>query len=76
MKTIDKIITKVGSCYGAPRGRRNVGTKPTDATKVYDCYVRMVTGGYDSGGAYWGLGSPLRVSYTKDLNYIEFYRVS
>ncbi len=54
-------------------GRQNVGNKPTDK-KVYDCYVPM-NGAYDIGGVYWGLGSPLRVSYTKDLTYIKFYRI-
>lgn len=73
MKTIDKIITKVDSKFGAPMGRHNVGTKPTDQ-KVFDCYVPMSDSAYDKGGAYWGIGSPLRVSYTKDLSYIEFYR--
>lgn len=41
--------------------------------KVFDCFVPM-NGAYDKGGAYWGLGRPLRVSYTKDLSYINFYR--
>lgn len=73
MRTIDKIITELSCTYGAPMGRSNVGTRPTNK-KIYDCYVPM-NGAYDRGGAYWGLGSsPLRVSYTKDLSYIEFYR--
>ena len=33
-------------------------------------------GAYDKGGAYWGCGAELRVSYTKDLSFIRFYRVS
>ena len=75
MKTINKIITNVSSKHGSPMGRLNVGTKPKDK-KIYDCYVPMSCyGDYDKGGAYWGLGNPLRVSYTKDLSYIEFYRV-
>lgn len=74
MKTIDKIITKLSCKYGAPMGRANVGTKPSNI-KVYDCYVPMSDGAYDKGGAYWGLGKPLRVSYTKDLTYINFYRI-
>jgi hypothetical protein len=41
---------------------------------VFDCNVPINSGGYDKGGAYWGFGSELRVSYTKDLSYIEFYR--
>jgi hypothetical protein len=71
--TLSKIIYKVSGKYGAPMGRSNVGTRPTDK-KIFDCLVPMPDGCYDAGGVYWGLGKPLRVSYTKDLYYIEFYR--
>lgn len=73
MRTINKIITKVNRKYGAPMGRSNVGKKPENK-KVFDCFVPM-NGAYDTGGAYWGLGSRLRVSYTKDLSYVNFYRM-
>jgi hypothetical protein len=73
MRTIDQIITKVSTRYGAPMGRANRGERPTDK-KIYDCKVPMVDGAYDKGGAYWGIGKELRVSYTKDLSYIRFYR--
>jgi len=72
MRTIDKIITKVDGKYGAPMGRSSIGEKPTDK-KVFDCAVPL-NEGYDKGGAYWGYPSDLRVSYTKDLSYINFYR--
>jgi hypothetical protein len=89
MRTIDKIITKVNGRYGAPMGRPNKGVRPVTITsgpncrivkknqvKIYDCAVPMGgDGAYDKGGAYWGIGKQLRVSYTKDLSYIEFYRV-
>jgi hypothetical protein len=75
--TLAKIITPVGLVGGgAQRGRRCVGTAPTDGTKIYDCQVPL-NGDYDRGGAYWGGGKnsrPLRVRYTRDLEYIEFYR--
>lgn len=75
MKTIDKIITKVDSKFGAPMGRPNVGVRPTN-TRIYDCKVPMSgDGAYDRMGCYFGLGGELRVSYTKDLSYIHFYRV-
>lgn len=88
MRTINKIITPVNSKYGAPMGRANVGSQPITVTsgrnnrivkknqvKVYDCAVPMSSdGAYDKGGAYWGIGRQLRVRYTKDLSYIEFYR--
>ena len=55
-------------------GRSNVGEKPSNK-KVFDCRVPLSgDGAYDSGGAYWGIGRELRVSYTKDLTYIRFYR--
>ncbi len=73
MRTIEKIITKVDTSRGATMGRRNVGEYPGPYVKTYDCYVPM-DGVYDKGGAYWGLGSSLRVRYTKCLTYIEFYR--
>lgn len=75
--TIDKIITDVSSKFGAPMGRFNTQNTRPENKKVYDCYVPMsCCGSYDKGGAYWGLGEPLRVSYTKDLSYVEFYRVN
>lgn len=86
MRTIDKIITKVSGKYGAPMGRRNVGNQPVTITsgphcrifkknqvKVFDCFIPM-SGGYDRGGAYWGLPDNVRVRYTRDLSYVEFYR--
>jgi len=73
MRTINKIITNVDCKYGAPMGRSNVGKPPIDK-KIYDCHVRFVSLAYDFGGAYWGSPANLRVKYTKDLNYIEFYR--
>ena len=91
MRTIDKIISKVNTRYGAPMGRSNVfpqsytivdtGRKflvdntTKESKRIFDCYVPMCDGGYDKGGAYWGIGSPLRVEYTKDLSYVKFYRI-
>lgn len=72
MRTIDKIITEVNCRYGAPLGRHNVGSRPA-SKKIFDCAVPM-NGAYDRGGVYWGLGNQLRVSYTKDMTYIHFYR--
>jgi hypothetical protein len=71
--TINKIITKVSTKFGAPMGRFNVGERPTNK-RIFDCKVPM-NGAYDIGGVYWGLGAELRVSYTKDLEFISFYRV-
>jgi hypothetical protein len=74
MRTIDKIIAKVFTRYDAPMGRANKGELlPNDQRRVYDCSVPL-TEGHNKGGAYWGCGAPLRVKYTKDLSFIEFYR--
>lgn len=56
-------------------GRSNTGTAPTDGTRIFDRAVPMIDGAYDRGGAYWGIGPQLRVKYTRDLSYIEFYRL-
>lgn len=84
-RTIDKIITKVSGKYGAPMGRCDIDKRNTVEVngvtlakfngKVFDCAVPMASDGYDKGGVYWGYGRQLRVSYTKDLSYVHFYRV-
>ena len=83
-------IMKDRDCkYGAPMGRPNVGSQPVvvtrfsgrnvrtckcDQVKVYQRRVPMIDGAYDIGGAYWGIGRPLYVRFTKDLSYVEFFR--
>lgn len=77
MRTIDKIITKCDCKYGAPMGRHSSGSQEQavwSGKKVFDCRVPMIDSYYDRGGAYWGSGGELRVRYTKDLTYVEFYR--
>jgi len=76
MRTIDKIITRVDTSRGAPMGRCNEGTEEdAKGKRVFDCAVPMSSdGAYDCGSAYWGLGKQLRVKYTKDLKFIQFYR--
>ena len=82
---IDVIVYPVDCKYGAPMGRGNTYdesiietikgvpyTKPTG--KIYDRAVPMLDGYYDKGGAYWGSGKQLRVRFTEDLKFIEFYR--
>lgn len=52
----------VDSRYGAPMGRGARGDEYTltaDARPVYLVRCPLNSGGYDSGGAYWGLGEPL-----------------
>lgn len=79
-KMIQKVVYDVDGSRGAPMGRDNVGKRPTDGTRIYDAEVPLSgDGAYDAGGAYWGNNPDskegrLRVSYTKDLSYIQFYR--
>lgn len=65
-------LSKVNSKYGAPMGR---GGLPPDlfatrafgeGAKVKLAQVRINCGGYDNGGAYWGLGLPLYRAYFYD----------
>lgn len=85
---LSEIITPVNTKYGAPMGRANVGKEPVtitrgrngrickcDQVKVYEKRVPLIEG-YDKGGAYWGIGKPLHVRFTKDLSFVEFYRLS
>jgi len=82
-----QILCNVDASRGAPMGRPNVGSQPVqvsrgnagrickcDQTKVYQRRVPMIDGAYDAGGAYWGIGKPLYVRFTKDLSYVEFFR--
>ena len=51
---------KVNSRYGAPMGRVNTGNAPIDDIKTVRVFrVRLDSGGYDDGGAYWGRGQPV-----------------
>lgn len=51
---------KVNSQYGAPMGRRDNGAPAhVDGERLYLRHVPLDSGGYDSGGAYWGIGQRL-----------------
>lgn len=63
--------TKAYSHCGADMGRPNVGDKAK--SRIFDREVPLYSG-YDQGGAYWGIGKPLRVRYTLDLSYARYYR--
>jgi hypothetical protein len=62
--------------YGAPMGRY---TGPdfldVDAGKIHLQRVRLDSGGYDSGGAYWGRGTPLWYAMDQDGN-SRFFRAA
>lgn len=60
---------RVDCKYGAPMGR-HTGTNylETEAGPLYLKRVPINSGGYDSGGAYWGLGQPLYYVEDQDGN--------
>lgn len=59
----------VASRYGAPMGRRQSGYLETDMPRAVRLYrVRLDSGGYDDGGAYWGIGAPLWCAEDDDGN--------
>lgn len=84
------VIDKVNTRYGAPMGRESVMECPVatkyegeyfhmdgkwhDTGKTFDRRVELDSGGYDAGGAYWGRGTELRVTYNEDLTFVRFYR--
>ncbi len=72
-EAFNAIFTNAVSSWGASMGRPNEGTKPANK-RVFNRAVPFVDGAYDKGGAYWGMGKQLRVEYTQDLSYINFYR--
>lgn len=70
----NQILCKVSGKYGAPMGRISAGPTPDTETRVFDRIVHLNAGGYDKGGAYWGIGETLRVRFTADRSFVEFYR--
>ena len=59
----------VSSRYGAPMGR---SSSPVHGNVTLE-QVRLDSGGYDTGGAYWGTGEPLWLAEDEDGNQ-EFLR--
>ena len=59
----------VSSRYGAPLGRREDGHLETRVKRFVRLFrVRINSGGYDDGGAYWGIGEPLFCAIDGDGN--------
>lgn len=62
---------RVSCRYGAPMGRFSVGNLDTSPRSVRLFRVRLDNGGYDDGGAYWGLrpiGQSLWCAIDRDGN--------
>jgi hypothetical protein len=52
-------LPDVSSKYGAPMGRRSSHPGNEPEHRLYLNHVPLDSGGYDSGGAYWGFGRRL-----------------
>jgi len=70
----NNIMEPVGGPFGAPSGRRSNAPRNWDNVPHFDRYVRFVAGGYDHKGAYWGYPCNLRLKFSKDGQFWEFYR--
>ena len=55
--------TKAYSQYGSSMGRPDRIAEVETVAKIHLERVVLNTGGYDPGGAYWGLGAPLYVAW-------------
>jgi hypothetical protein len=64
-----KQFENVSSRYGAPMGRSESGYLETDEPRFVRLFrVRIDAGGYDDGGAYWGIGEPIYCAIDDDGN--------
>lgn len=69
------LTPKVNCEYGAPMGRTSAHPHGHDFDgKLYLHRIRLDSGGYDSGGAYWGVGKPLYGYADEDMEYKGFVR--
>ncbi len=60
-------LSNVSSHRGAPMGRTQSHDAADTASAPRRFYlerVRLNNGGYDAGGAYWGIGAPLYRAYS------------
>lgn len=66
-------LAKAYDRYGASMGRRDHhAADRTAPIKLRLARVRLDSGGYDSGGAYWGVGSPLFCAWS-DEEEVQFF---
>lgn len=84
----NRIVCRVDGSRGAPMGRSSKlvpvdkyglsdHTKNPvswDFTPHFDRRVLLDSGAYDRGGAYWGFPGNVRVRFSKDGQYWQFYR--
>lgn len=70
-------FNKVDVSRGAPMGRKSFGAIPEESKSVSLFKVELDSGGYDDGGAYWGLsGASLYCARSDDGAYQGFTRAN
>ena len=67
--------SQVSCKYGAPMGRSSHGSV-VPGQKVRLIRLNIDGGGYDDGGAYWGLGKPVYMAWTVDAEYEGYIRAN
>jgi len=61
---------------GAALGRSDRGEARADLIRFFLCRVYLNRGGYDSAGAYWGVGSPLYWACSEDGTHDRYFRAA
>jgi hypothetical protein len=69
-------LPDVSSQYGAPMGRTERHIGGSHGLKFSLRRVALNRGGYDAGGAYWGLGQPLYWYESEDGAVSAFMRAT
>jgi hypothetical protein len=73
-------LSNVSSARGAPMGRQPFGEVPDQGDRLHLRRLTWVDGGYDMGGAYWGVGQTPEEHifwlYNEDKDFDRFYRAS
>lgn len=70
-------FSNVSSTYGAPMGRHEYGiAENCEPGSISVFKVNLDSGGYDDGGAYWGIPSNLYCAQDDDDRYIHFVRAN
>ena len=69
-------LGKAYSQYGASMGRRDYGYEEEIEGRVYATRIRLDSGGYDKGGAYWGSGERLYHVYDAGGRFERFVRAT
>lgn len=69
------LLPTVSARFGAPMGRLSAPSLHQSPRSVRLFHVPLDSGGYDCGGAYWGLGAALYCA-TDDTGAMQFVRAS